>query len=204
MSGGAILGNGTTLTTGAPPVFEYVPADTGGTTTNAISRMGRRSSLRAPPRARAKRWRLYMREDDSRTVEIAGSAQYEGASADGSLVFFTSSEGLGGASSDKQLYEFNTTGGQIGDAPAMSAIPISDGLGGDTTETKLTADLGAEETTVTVESTAGFLAGETIEFSGERGQTPGGIREVIASVQDGTHLYCAKAQRSTEGPHDFW
>ncbi len=55
-----------------------------------------------------------MREDNSRTVAIddpesAGSAQYEGASESGSLVFFTSDEGLAGdPNTDKEIYEYDT------------------------------------------------------------------------------------------------
>jgi hypothetical protein len=135
---GAILGNGTTLTTGAPPVSEYLPADArGGTTTNAILSDGSKVFFESPPPVSGKPVGLYMRENDSRTVEIAGSAQFEGASADGSLVFYTTAtKSILGIDQTKQLYEFNTTGHSIGQVPAMSAIPLSTGL---TTLTSVTA-----------------------------------------------------------------
>lgn len=78
---------------------------------------------------------LYMRDLTSATTtpiddpNATGSARYEGASADGSLVFFTSDEALGGASSATELYEFDTTGHQIGQAPPMTAVPIGGGNG---------------------------------------------------------------------------
>ena len=87
----AILGNGTTLTTGAPPVSEYVPADVDGTTTHAISSDGSKVFFESPPPDAGETVGLYMREGNG-TVKIAGSAQYEGASADGSLVFFTAAK----------------------------------------------------------------------------------------------------------------
>jgi hypothetical protein len=139
---GAILGNGTRLTSGSPPLEEYLPADYGGTTTNAISSDGAKIFFETPPpntlfeeprEVPVEPVHLYMRENDSQTVALdnpasEGSARYEGASQDGSLVFFTSNEGLGGdTSTETQLYEFNTTAQQIGPAPAMSAIPISAG-----------------------------------------------------------------------------
>ena len=59
---------------------------------------------------------LYMRDtsnDTTTPLDNAGSsggAQYEGASQDGSLVFFTSNEGLGSdTNTDNELYEFNTS-----------------------------------------------------------------------------------------------
>jgi hypothetical protein len=130
---GAILGNGGWLHE------ELVPADYEGTTTNAISSEGTKVFLEAPPPhdevEGASAPHLYMRDlSTSTTVPldepgITGSARYEGASADGSLVFFTSNEGLDGASGASELYEFNTTAAQIGLAPAMSAIPVGGGKG---------------------------------------------------------------------------
>jgi hypothetical protein len=59
--------------------------------------------------------------------ESGGSAQYEGAASNGSLAFFTSDEGLDGAPTTEELYEFDATGAPIGPARALSAIPISRG-----------------------------------------------------------------------------
>ena len=103
---GAVLGNGTHLTAGAPPAAEYVPADLGGTTTNAISADGSRVFFESPPPSAPGRASLYVREDGSRTVLIAASqpvveqqqppeqVRFEGASATGSLVFYTSAGAL--------------------------------------------------------------------------------------------------------------
>jgi hypothetical protein len=119
---GAVLGNGVDLAMGTPPASEYVPADAAGTTANAISRDGSKIFFESPaPSAGREPATLYMREDNSRTVEIANSTsvRYEGAAADGSLVFYTSEGGL---------YEFNTTSGQIGSAAAMSNATIAAGV----------------------------------------------------------------------------
>jgi hypothetical protein len=104
---GAILGDGAHLTAGAPPADEYVPADVGGTTTNAISADGSKIFFESPPPSVPGRVALYMREENASTVEIAESppevseqVRYEGASQDGSLVFYTSAGGL---------FEFDTT-----------------------------------------------------------------------------------------------
>ena len=105
-SAGAVLGDGTTLTSGPPPAYQYVPADLTGTTTHAISADGRRVFFESPSPEARQTVSLYMREDDSRTVLIASSTpverenppvppvRYEGASEDGSLVFYTSAGGL--------------------------------------------------------------------------------------------------------------
>lgn len=130
---GAILGSGGWLHE------DLVPSDYEGTTTNAISSEGTKVFFEAPPPRDevegAGAPHLYMRDlSTATTVPLddpgsTGSARYEGASADGSLVFFTSNEGLDGASSATELYEFNTTSAQIGLAPAMSAVPIGGGKG---------------------------------------------------------------------------
>ncbi len=130
---GAILGAGSWLHE------ELVPADYEGSTTNAISEDGSKVFFEAPPPhdevEGAGAPHLYMRDLNAGTTTplddpgSKGSARYEGASSDGSLVFFTSDEGLGGASSASELYEFNTTTAQIGLAGAMSAIPIGGGNG---------------------------------------------------------------------------
>jgi hypothetical protein len=134
---GAIAGNGNWLDDG------FLPADYFGTTTNSISSDGTKVFFESPPTFEGGGGgaegvgpaHLYMRDLATDTTTqldanptASGEAVYEGASQNGALVFFTSSEGLGGDSnSDNELYEFNTTGSQIGPAPAMSVIPISDG-----------------------------------------------------------------------------
>jgi hypothetical protein len=130
---GAILGSGSWLHE------DLVPSDYEGTTTNAISSEGTKVFFESPPPhdevEGASAPHLYMRDLSTGTTTpldspgSTGSARYEGASADGSLVFFTSNEGLDGAPSTTELYEFNTTTAQIGLAPAMSAIPIGGGKG---------------------------------------------------------------------------
>ncbi len=133
---GASLGNGGWLHE------EPLPVNREGTTTNAISADGSKvffetpppgvSVSELPPHVQALP-HLYMRElageetipvDDPRS---SGSAQYEGAASNGSLAFFTSDEGLDGAPTTKELYEFDATGAPIGPARALSAIPISSG-----------------------------------------------------------------------------
>ncbi len=114
---GAILGNGGELAWGEPPASSYLPANLNGTTTNAISSDGSKIFFEspAPSNLSPTPTHLYMREDNRETVPIddpasSASARYEGASEDGSLVFFTSTEGLGGdAFTDEELYEFNTS-----------------------------------------------------------------------------------------------
>ena len=130
---GAALGNGSWLHE------ETIPADYTGTTTNAISENGTKVFFEAPPPGDsiegASGTHLYMRDLATGTTThldepaSSGSAAYQGASADGSLVFFTSNEGLDGAPTTNELYEFNTTSSQIGAAPAMSAIAIGAGKG---------------------------------------------------------------------------
>jgi hypothetical protein len=130
---GAILGSGSWLHE------ELVPTDYEGTTTNAISSEGTKVFFESPPPQDevegASAPHLYMRDLSTGTttpLDNPGStawARYEGASTDGSLVFFTINEGLDGVPSTTELYEFNTTPAQIGLAPAMSAIPIGGGKG---------------------------------------------------------------------------
>jgi hypothetical protein len=132
---GAALGNGDWLNE------NLIPSDYEGTTTNAISADGTKVFFESPT-ARSDEVpegvvpHLYMRDlaDDTTTAlddpSSSSSAQYEGAGADGSLVFFTSSEGLDGAPTATELYEFNTTSSPIGPAPPMSAIPITTDAGG--------------------------------------------------------------------------
>jgi hypothetical protein len=127
----ASLGNGSNVGGG------HIPANTRGSTTNAISADGSKVFFELPAEEQSiaplEPPHLYMRDLSSGTTTplddpaSAGTAQYEGASKDGSLVFFTSDEGLDGASTNKEIYEFNTTSTQIGEAPPMSAVPISSG-----------------------------------------------------------------------------
>jgi hypothetical protein len=132
---GATLGDGNYLGQGV------VAPDQLGTTTNAVSGDGSKVFFESPPSelnvaGPEPQPHLYMRDLLTRTTTpldlpaSSGFARYEGASEDGSLVFFTSNEGLAGGATDLELYEFNTTAHAIGPAPAMSAIPVSGGDSG--------------------------------------------------------------------------
>ncbi len=136
---GAVLGDAGHLD------IELMPADTTGTSTNAISNDGSKAFFEVPPPSpdllhnsylEEGRSHLYMRDlADSTTTALddpssAGWARYEGAAEDGSLVFFTSNEGLDGAPAVPELYVFNTTGAAIGPVPSMSSIAISLGDAG--------------------------------------------------------------------------
>lgn len=110
-----------------------------GSTTNAISETGTKVFFETPPDGvelpAGVEPHLYMRDlDDDTTTPIdnpssSGSARYQGASADGSLVFFTSDEGLDGASTANELFEYNTTLEPIGGVPPMTSIPLASGTG---------------------------------------------------------------------------
>ena len=118
---GAIAGNGNFLNEPS------LPANDEGTTTNSISSDGTKVFFESPPTCLggscayvgATSTHLYVRDLDgtSTTTPIddpssSGQAVYEGASQDGSLVFFTSTEGLAGdANTNNELYEFNTNTG---------------------------------------------------------------------------------------------
>lgn len=132
---GAAAGNGGWLDE------QLVPTDSEGTTTNSISADGAKVFFEAPPPGVSdlppgQVPHLYMRDlvGDTTTAldnpAESSPVQYEGASTDGSLVFFTSSEGLNGAPVAKELYEFNTTASAIGSVPAMSATPLTTASGG--------------------------------------------------------------------------
>jgi hypothetical protein len=111
----------------------------GGSTTHAVSEDGSKIYFETPPESTSLpegvEPHLYLRDLATNTTTplddpaSTGSAQYEGASANGSLAFFTSDEGLDGASTGKELYEFNSTAAAIGPAPAMSSIPLAGGSG---------------------------------------------------------------------------
>lgn len=129
---GAILGDGSYVGRGlAPNQF--------GSTTNAVSADGQKIFFESPPPEvtfPSPQTHLYMRDLAAGTTTAlddpasTGFARYEGASEDGSLVFFRSDEGLGGSAADLELYVFNTTAQQIGVVPPMTAVPVSDGSGG--------------------------------------------------------------------------
>jgi hypothetical protein len=120
---GAILGAGGTRLVGEPPASTFLPADNeSGSTTHAISNDGSKIFFESAPTIGSDLTpfaHLYMREDNLRTVAIddpgsVGRARYEGAAEDGSLVFFTSNEGLGGDPfTDNELYMFNTISDQV-------------------------------------------------------------------------------------------
>jgi hypothetical protein len=117
---GAIAGNGNFLNEPS------LPANDQGTTTNSISSDGTKVFFESPPTCvggscayvGATSTHLYMRDlSTSTTTPIddpssSGQAVYEGASQDGSRVFFTSTEALAGdANTNNELYEFNTNTG---------------------------------------------------------------------------------------------
>ncbi len=214
LSEGAILGDGGHLTTGSPPASEYLPANTeSGSTTNAISSDGSKVFFESPNPAVGEPVGLYMRHAGT-TVKIAGaiasgstiaggaetveettfgSALYEGAAADGSLVFFTSEAGLGTATNKgKELYEFNSTDEVMGADPPMSVLPVSVGLGGDRTPSTITTTASGNGAAVlNVADTAGFHAGETVAFAPfeiSGGKHDGGLTLVIASITSPTEL----------------
>ncbi len=132
---GAILGNGGFLNQGD------IPADYNGTTTNAISSDGTKVFFESPPYGLeglnpTPSSHLYMRDLATHATTAldepasSGWARYEGAAEDGSLVFFTSDEGLGGDPyTDTELYAANTTEHQIGPVAPGSVYPISAGDG---------------------------------------------------------------------------
>ncbi len=156
-----------------------IPANNWGTSTNAISRDGSKVFFEAPlPETTGATLdrgesHLYMRNLPAATttaIDDPGSegwARYEGASEDGSLVFFTSNEGLAGAPAVPELYAFNTTGAAIGPVPSMSALPISLGEDAVRPTTSLTAEALPGEETLAVASTAGFGAGRGVTIEGE-------------------------------------
>ncbi|HEX5853888.1 MAG TPA: hypothetical protein VFY36_12450 [Solirubrobacteraceae bacterium] len=210
---GAILGDGGHLTSGPIPAGEFLPANAGsGSTTNAISSDGANVFFESPSPTLGQPVSLYMRHNNSTTVKIAGgtpygatisglfgqeetvfgSARYEGAAADGSLAFFTSEEGLAGATIGRQLYEFNATEHEIGGAAPMSTKPVSIGLQGDRSPTTtLTVGAHFPQETITVASTEGFHSGETILFG--KFETLGGNRNttlmlVVKAVTSPTEL----------------
>jgi hypothetical protein len=225
LSEGSIFGDGGHLTSGLPPASEYLPADAGsGSTTDAISSDGSKIFFESPNPANDEPTALYMRQGNSTTVKIAGaapdgttiagafaeeastfgSARYEAATMDGSLMFFTSDEGLQGATKGKELYEFNSTSHPIGAASPMSVHAVSVGLKGDQTPmTTVSAEVANMSNTVYVASTAGFHSGETIAFESfevaERHLHDGGLVLIIASVHGSTELITTSPVHNTGG-----
>ncbi len=145
---GAVLGNGTALAKGGPPISDSQPADEYGTTTNAISADGSKIFFESPMPAGFYGYRmrpvseqaihLYMRKDNSVTVALdnpsfvgGAGARYMGASESGEDVFFLSDEGLAGSSfTDPELYLYNTvsekltlvSGAPEGEPPVDGAV----------------------------------------------------------------------------------
>ena len=128
---GAILGNGNFL------AQSFLAANQFGTTTNAISNDGTKLFFESPPSFAGGSGsaegvgnpHLYMRDTSNSTTtpiddpRSNGQAIYEGAAQDGSKVFFTSDEGLGGnANTDNEVYEFNTV--------TKTVTPVSGGSDG--------------------------------------------------------------------------
>jgi hypothetical protein len=132
-SAGAILGNA------GFPGNQFIPANFTGTSRNAISSDGSKVFFETPPEnsfaGHNHSPHLYMRNlstdtttalDDPSQVEVP--AQYEGASDDGSLVFFTTKQALDGAdptAGDNELYGFNTN--------TLTRFRVSGGAAGDVT-----------------------------------------------------------------------
>ncbi len=139
-SGKLISPYGATLGDAGPPKEGIISSAYRGTTTNSISEDGSKIFFETPVDGveglpEGVEPHLYMRDlaDDTTTAlddpTVSGAAHFEGAAADGSLVFFTSTEGLDGASKANELYEFNTTTRQIGPAPPMASVPVANGAG---------------------------------------------------------------------------
>jgi hypothetical protein len=132
---GASLGNGTELTE------NDIPANYVGNTTNAVADEGRKVFFESPPSTEGGLApygppHLYMRDLGSDTTTPLddpadeGGARFEGATASGSLVIFTSDEGLDGAGDSDELYAFNSTTKPIGDVPPLGSVALGGGDGG--------------------------------------------------------------------------
>jgi hypothetical protein len=139
-SGALLSPYGASLGNAGPPKEGIFWFGFHGSATNAISEDGSKIFFETPPGGmeglpEGVEPHLYMRDLDGETTtplddpSSSGSAQYQGASANGSLVLFTSDEGLDGASTANELYVFNTTAGTIGRVPAMSSAPVGAGNG---------------------------------------------------------------------------
>lgn len=139
-SGRLLSAYGASLGDAGPPKEGLVWFGFRGSATNAISEDGSKVFFETPPAGtkglpEGVEPHLYMRDLASETTipmddpASAGSALYQGAAANGSLVFFTSDEGLDGASTANELYAFNTTDATIGRVPPMSSIAVAGGNG---------------------------------------------------------------------------
>jgi hypothetical protein len=139
-SGKLLSAYGASLGDAGPPKEGLLWFGFHGSATNAISEDGSKIFFEAPPAGmeglpEGVEPHLYMREEASETTTpldgpaSGGSAFYQGAAANGSLVFFTSDEGLDGASTANELYVFNTTASAIGHVPPMSSMPVAGGEG---------------------------------------------------------------------------
>jgi hypothetical protein len=134
---GAALGNGNYVTTGEPPVNQFLTADYYGSTIHAISNDGSKIFFESPvPEESETELRrsgssptvhLYMRKDNSLTVPLDNTqaegrgSRFIGASEDGRYVFFISEEGLAGDSfTDNELYVYDTSTEKL---TAISAAP---------------------------------------------------------------------------------
>ncbi len=110
-----------------------------GSTINAVSRDATKVFFDSPPDGielpAGVEPHLYVRDLVNNTTtpiddpSSHGSARYQGASANGALVFFTSNEGLDGASTENELYEYNTIAEPLGGVAPMSSIPLASGVG---------------------------------------------------------------------------
>jgi hypothetical protein len=137
--GALISPYGATLGDAGPPAEGLFFFGYRGSTINSLSESGATAFFESPPSGvelpAGAEPHLYLRNLSSQTTTAmddpnsSGSARYEGASADGTLVFFTSDEGLSGASNANELYEFNTTGHPIGGVPANAPTPLASGGG---------------------------------------------------------------------------
>ena len=131
---GAILGNGNFL------AQSFLAANQFGTTTNSVSDDGTKLFFESPPSFAGGSGsaegvgpsHLFMRDTSNggsttlidNPVAPTGQAIYEGASQDGSKVFFTSDEGLGGnPNADNEVYEFNTVTKTVTKTVAASSAP---------------------------------------------------------------------------------
>lgn len=136
--------DGASIGDAGPPVERpfvlAMPGQYHGSTAHAISQGGSKVFFETPPAGlegppESLEPHLYMRNlaDDTTTPlddpNAPGAAHYQGASADGSLVFFTSNEGLAGTPKANELYEYNTAATPIGLAPPMTVVPVASGTG---------------------------------------------------------------------------
>jgi hypothetical protein len=139
-SGEPISPYGASLGDEGPPPEGFFSTGYRGSATHAISEDGTKIFFETPPPGlkeapEGTEPHLYMRDLASGLTtplddpSASGYAHFQGASADGSLVFFTSDEGLDGAPATNELYELDTTSHAIGSLPPMTPVPIGGGAG---------------------------------------------------------------------------